>query len=591
MREADIDGMGISIGGRNLTNLRYADDTALIADNVTSMKRILNRVDIAGRKASLKLNAKKTKVRHINDTNNPANDIKEDNSKLEYVQCFKYLGSVKENNGSCSKDVRTRIGIAKQKTIELNNIWKDRGILTTLKMAILKCLVWPVVLYGCEAWTLKQEQNRIHAIEMWLHGRLLRVSWKEKRNNDKCDIGYYGDGCIKSCSDHCAGKNNSCNHINGTCDLGCVPGYQGTLCTQAKLSTVFNTTICFKLQKMGFPTHLISLISNLYTNQSATIRWNGEHSGHFHINKGVRQGCILSPHLFSIYTEQVMREADIDGIGISIGGRNLTNLRYADDTALIADNVTSMKRILNRVDIAGRKASLKLNAKKTKVMYINDTNNTANDIKVDNSKLEYVQCFKYLGSLKENNGSCSKDVRTIIDMAKQKTIESNNIWKDMGIPTTLKMAILKRLVWPVVLYGCEAWTLKQEEQNRIHATEMWLYRRLLRVSWKEKRTNDSILKELGVTRKLLSEIHKRRLRYTDHAIRNTKTDLMKPVLQGKFAGKKGKGRPPTTLIDNIEKSSGLSLHQISQRSRDRNKWRAVVMSAGDPIDEHGDGYK
>ncbi|RUS81683.1 hypothetical protein EGW08_010545 [Elysia chlorotica] len=171
-----------------------------------------------------------------------------------------------------------------------------------------------------------------------------------------------------------------------------------------------------------------------------------------------------------------MREADIDGMGISIGGRNLTNLRYADDTALNADNITNMKRILNRVDIAGRKASLKLNAKKTKVMHIIDTNNTANDIKVDNSKLEYVQCFKYLGPMKENNGSCSKDVRTKIGMAKQETIELNNIWKDNGIPTTLKMAIL--------------WTLKQEEQNRIHAIEMWLYRRLLRVSWKEKRTND-----------------------------------------------------------------------------------------------------
>ena len=78
-------------------------------------------------------------------------------------------------------------------------------------------------------------------------------------------------------------------------------------------------------------------------------------------------------------------------MGISIGGRNLTNLRYADDTALIADNVTSMKRILNRVDIAGRNASLKLNAKKTNVMHVNGTNNTAKDIKVYNSNLEYVQ--------------------------------------------------------------------------------------------------------------------------------------------------------------------------------------------------------
>ena len=343
--------------------------------------------------------------------------------------------------------------------------------------------------------------------------------------------------------------------------------------------------------KMGFPTHLVSLISNLYTNQSATIRWNGEHSGHFHINKGVRQGCILSPHLFSIYTEQVMREAEIDGMGISIGGRNLTNLRYADDTALIADNVTSMKRILNRVDTAGRNASLKLNAKKTKVMHVNSTNNIEEDIKVDNSNLEYVQNFKYLGSVKENNGSCSKDVRTRIGMAKQKSVQLNNIWKDRGIPTGLKIAILKCLVWPVVIYGCEAWTLKQDDQNRINAVEMWLYRRLLRVSWKEKRTNESILTELGATRKLLSEVQKRRLRYTGHALRSTKTDLMKTVLQGKFAGKSKKGRPAMTFINNIEKSSGLSLHKMSQRSKDRNEWRAIVMSAEDPIDEHGDGYK
>ena len=90
---------------------------------------------------------------HINDTNNISNakDIKVDNSNLEYVQSFKYLGSVKENNGSCSKDVRTRIGMAKQKSLQLNNIWEDRGIARALKMAILKCLVWPVVLYGCEA--------------------------------------------------------------------------------------------------------------------------------------------------------------------------------------------------------------------------------------------------------------------------------------------------------------------------------------------------------------------------------------------------------------------------------------------------------
>ena len=81
--------------------------------------------------------------------------------------------------------------------------------------------------------------------------------------------------------------------------------------------------------QMGFPRHLVSLIAGLYQDQRATIRWKGDHCEYFDIKKGVRQGCILSPHLFNLYTEQVMRESDIDDIGIKIGGRNITNLRYA----------------------------------------------------------------------------------------------------------------------------------------------------------------------------------------------------------------------------------------------------------------------
>ena len=124
------------------------------------------------------------------------------------------------------------------------------------------------------------------------------------------------------------------------------------------------------MYKMGFSQHIISLISSLYEDQKGTIRWGNQKCEFFNISKGVRQGCILSPHLFNIYTEQVMRESDIEDMGLKIGGRNITNLRYADDTALLADNITSMKRILYRVDVAGRKAGLKLNAKKTKVLHV-----------------------------------------------------------------------------------------------------------------------------------------------------------------------------------------------------------------------------
>ena len=87
--------------------------------------------------------------------------------------------------------------------------------------------------------------------------------------------------------------------------------------------------------EMGFPKHFVALIQSLYVNQRATIRWNGEHTSEFVIVKGARQGCILSPHLFITYTEKGMTDAVVSSSGISVGGRRISNLRYADNTALI----------------------------------------------------------------------------------------------------------------------------------------------------------------------------------------------------------------------------------------------------------------
>ena len=334
---------------------------------------------------------------------------------------------------------------------------------------------------------------------------------------------------------------------------------------------------------MGFPRHLVALIAGLYDNQKATIRWNGEHSKFFKIEKGVRQGCILSPHLFNLYTEQIMREADLDDMGIRIGGRNFTNLRYADDTALMADNITSMRRILHRVDESGRKKGLSLNALKTKVMHIRGKDSQGpeyTEIKVDGKVLETVDHFKYLGSYKSADGTCIKDVKTRIAMGKQKMVQLNHIWKDRGIPNFLKLNILKCLIWPVMLYGCEAWTLRKVEEDKINAAEMWCYRRLLRIQWTEKRTNQSVLEELSVQQHMLSEINKKKLKYVGHANRNPRTNLMTTLLQGRVPGSRRRGRPATSYMNNVTANSGLRLSQVVHQSRDRDGWRATVMTNG-----------
>ena len=93
------------------------------------------------------------------------------------------------------------------------------------------------------------------------------------------------------------------------------------------------------MQTMGFPRHITSLIVSLYKTQKATIRCNGDNCEPFNIEKGVRQGCILSSHLFNINTEHIMRHADVESLGVNLGGGDITNLRYADDAALLSDNV------------------------------------------------------------------------------------------------------------------------------------------------------------------------------------------------------------------------------------------------------------
>ena len=341
---------------------------------------------------------------------------------------------------------------------------------------------------------------------------------------------------------------------------------------------VDNEKLVQTLLNMGFPPHLVVLIQSLYTDQNAKIRWNASHTSPFNITKGVRQGCILSPHLFSIYTEQVMRDSDTDIQGIKVGGRKVSNLRYADDTALCAQGHQEASFLINNVNNVGKEKSLKLNVKKTKTFYIGKEENYV-PIQIDNEELERVEHFKYLGSNKTSDAYCTKDVNIRIAMGKQRMVELSTIWNDKNIRLKLKLKLLKCLIWTVITYGAEGWTLRQTDVKKIESAEMWLYRRLLRVKWDEKRTNDSILKELKVKRELVSIVIKRKLSFFGHTIRNNKCTLMKDILQGSLESSRKQGRPRTNYHTNIKQWTGLSTSTIYSTARRREEWRGVVRKA------------
>ena len=124
-------------------------------------------------------------------------------------------------------------------------------------------------------------------------------------------------------------------------------------------------------------------------------------------------------------------------------------------------------------------------------------------VTVDDEQIEVVEHLKYLRSWKSADGNCSKDTRSRIGMAKKRTLDLVPIWKDRGINQDLKMKLVQSLVWTVLTYGAEGWTMTKANEKRSASAELCIYRRMLRVCWTEHRTQESILRELNTTRQLL----------------------------------------------------------------------------------------
>ena len=156
---------------------------------------------------------------------------------------------------------------------------------------------------------------------------------------------------------------------------------------------------------MGIPEHLTCLLRNLYAGQEATVRTGHGRTDWFQIGKGVRQGCILSPFLFNFYAEYIMRNAGLDEAqaGIKIAGKNINNLRYADDTTLMAESEEALKSLLMKVKEETEKVGLQLNIQKTKIM----ASGPITSWEIDGETVETVADFIFGGSKISADGDCS----------------------------------------------------------------------------------------------------------------------------------------------------------------------------------------
>ncbi|KAF7251678.1 putative uncharacterized transposon-derived protein F52C9.6 [Varanus komodoensis] len=228
------------------------------------------------------------------------------------------------------------------------------------------------------------------------------------------------------------------------------------------------------LKEMEVPDHLICLLRNLYAGQEATVRTGHKTTDWFKIEKGVQQGCIQSSCPFNLYAEHIMRK---------IAGRNINNLSYADDTTLMAESEVELKSLLTRVKEESTKVGLKLNIKKTKIM----ASDPLTSWQIDGEEMEVVTDFIFLGSKITADGDCSQEIKRHLLQGRKTVANLDSILKSRDITQPTKVHIVKAMVFPVAMYGCESWTIRKAERQRIEAFELWCWRRHLRVPWTARR--------------------------------------------------------------------------------------------------------
>ena len=309
----------------------------------------------------------------------------------------------------------------------------------------------------------------------------------------------------------------------------------------------------------GVDGKLLRAMKSMYDDNRMCVRVGGKESEWFETKVGLRQGCVMSPWLFNLYIDGVVREVSalVNGSGAGMMDTDgvawvLLQILFADDTALVADSEKKLQKLVDEFGRVCERRKLKVNVSKSKVMRCTGSDDGRRlNIILNGELLEEVNQFKYLGAQIGRRGGVEDDVLWRVGEARKAAGTVKSLWKNGGLGMGAKKMLYEGIVVPTAMYGAEVWGLKEAERRKLDVFEMRCLRSMCGLTLWDRVRNEEVRRRAQVERPLSERVDQSVLRWFGHMEQMDEGRLAKRVMNADVEGHRPRGRPKLRWVDGV----------------------------------------